>query len=91
MDGLFRLFYHFPGFLESFQRTLLSIGLGKGVDTDFVRIIDQKSLFIQSNLISGGTIKQSLDMFDEFKNVSEKNKNQILQLSLSVFWYFCIH
>lgn len=85
MDGLFRLFYNFPGFLESFQRTLLSIGHGKGVDHDFVRIIDQKSMFIQSNLISGGTIKQSLDMFDEFKNVSEKIKNQILQFSLSVF------
>ena len=85
MDGLFRLFYNFPGFLESFQRTLLSIGHGKGVDHDFVRIIDQKSMFIQSNLISGGTIKQSLDMFDEFRNVSEKIKNQILQFSLSVF------
>ena len=58
MDGLFRIFYHFPGFLESFRRTLLSIGHGRGVDNDFVRIIDQKSMFIQSNLISGGTISK---------------------------------
>ena len=85
MDGLFKLFFQFPGFLESFQRTLLSIGHGKGVDHDFVKIIDQKYSIIESNLTSGGTIRQSLDMFDEFKNVSEKIKNQVLTFSLSVF------
>jgi len=85
MDGLFKLFFQFPGFLESFQRTLLSIGHGKGVDHEFVKIIDQKYSIIESNLTNGGTIRQSLDMFDEFKNVSEKIKNQVLTFSLSVF------
>jgi hypothetical protein len=84
-DGLFRLFFHFPGFLEAFHHSLLSLGLGKRAHQDFIKIIDQKSSFIESNLASGGTIRQSLDMFDEFKNVSEKVKTKVLQFSLSVF------
>ena len=85
MDGLFRLFFQFPGFLESFQKSLLSIGHGEVVHPDFIEIIDQRCVYVHSDLASGGTIRQSLDMFDEFKNVSEKIKNQVLQFSMSVF------
>jgi hypothetical protein len=80
-DVLFRLFFHFPGFLESFQQSLLV----QGLHHDFIRIMDHKSLFVESNLAGSGTIRQSLDMFDQFKNVSENIKNQVLQFSVSVF------
>ena len=85
MDGLFRLFFQFPGFLESFQKSLLAIGHGEGFHPDFIEIIDQKCVYVHSDLARGGQIRQSLDMFDEFKNVCEKIKNQVLQFSMSVF------
>ena len=85
MDGLFRLFFQFPGFLESFQKSLLSIGHGEGFHPDVIKIIDQRGVYVHSDLASGGAVRQSLDMFDEFKNVCEKIKNQVLQFSFSVF------
>ena len=81
MDKLFRSFFHFPGLLESFQQSLR----GERLHDDFIRIMDQKTVFVDSNMASSGTIRQSLDMFEEFKNASEKIKNQVLQFSLSVF------
>ena len=80
MDGLFRIFFHFPGFLEAYKKSLLSFH-----NPAFVRILDQKIVFLESDIASGGTIRQCLNMFDEFKNVSENVKTEALQFSLSVF------
>ena len=85
MDGLFRLFFQFPGILESFQKSLISVGHGEEVHPDLIQIIDQRYVYVESDLARGGTVRQSLDMFDEFKNVSENIKNQVLQFSMSVF------
>ena len=85
MDRMFRQFSHIPGFVKAFEQNLFSLNCGGRVRTDFIRIIDQKFDSIHSNFVNGGTVRKSLDMFDEFKNVSERVKTEALSFSISVF------
>eukprot|EP00092_Neocalanus_flemingeri_P034634 GFUD01037675.1.p1 GENE.GFUD01037675.1~~GFUD01037675.1.p1 ORF type:complete len:484 (-),score=111.17 GFUD01037675.1:15-1466(-) len=85
MDGIFQIFQQFPGFVESFEKHLISLCHGDIVNHDFMRIVDQKAFSMVLSMLNGGTLRQCLEMFDEFKNLSEKVKSEALHFSVPVF------
>lgn len=82
VDGMFKMFFRIPGFLEKFKRSLFS--MNGSIHDDFIKVVDQRFHLIVKSLLEGGTIRKSLDMFDEFKHVSENVKKSVTVFSISV-------
>eukprot|EP00092_Neocalanus_flemingeri_P058229 GFUD01069348.1.p1 GENE.GFUD01069348.1~~GFUD01069348.1.p1 ORF type:complete len:475 (-),score=70.21 GFUD01069348.1:54-1478(-) len=90
VDGFFRTFMELPDYQKSFEQSLLSIqsgtGLCKGLCNQIITLLRK---YIITNFLNGGVIRQSLDMFDEYKNVDESVKAETFFFSMSVF-HLCL-
>ena len=91
VDGIFQTFMELPNFHESWLQFLLSINSGTGSVYKGVcnKIVKLKRKHIISNFMNGGVIRQSLDMFDDYKHVDESVKAETFFFTMSVF-RFCI-
>jgi len=89
-DGIWQTFMEQPDFLTYWEKFLTSVNSKKsvltGIGTHMVELFRKHAI---SNFINGGVIRQSLDMFDEYKNVDESVKTETFFFSMSVF-FLCI-
>lgn len=89
-DGIFQTLMEQPDFLRYWEQFLVSVNtksaVFKGIGTRMVELFRKYAI---SNFMNGGVIRQSLDMFDEYKNVDESVKTETFFFSMSVF-FLCI-
>ena len=81
LDGIFEVSLQFPKFLETWKDCIL---YGNMMTQEYRNFLNQKDDKLFYNFTSGGSIRRSLDMFDEFKNVDENVKMETLGFSLRV-------
>ena len=79
-----------PESLLNLEKFLTSVDskqsvIGIGIRTHMGKLLRKKAI---TNFMNGGLIRQSLDMFDEYKNVDESVKTETFLFSLSVFFLF---
>lgn len=92
VDGIFQTIMEQPEFLKCWKQFLVSVNCGtssvyKGFGSqEVVGLVRQYTI---SNFLNGGVIRQSLDMFDEYKNVEESVKTETFFFSMTVF-HLCI-
>jgi len=89
-DGIFQTFMEQPEFLPYWKQFLTSVNSRQsvlaGIGTRMVELFRKHAI---TNFMNGGLIRQSLDMFDEYKNVDESVKTETFFFSMSVF-FLCI-
>jgi len=89
-DGIFQTFMEQPEFLPFWEQFLTSVNSKQsvlaGIGTRMVELFRKHAI---TNFMNGGLIRQSLDMFDEYKNVDESVKTETFFFSMSVF-FLCI-
>jgi len=89
-DSMFQTMREMPGFYNHWESFLLSLSSAsvvyKGVGGHLVQLFRNGAM---SNFMNGGIIRQSLDMFDEYKHVSESVKRETFFFSMSVF-HLCL-
>lgn len=91
-DATFQSLMDQPDFLQYWEQFLISVNSKNCVLKGFApgaRMADLFRKFAISNFMNGGVIRQSLDMFDEYKNVDESVKTETVFFSMSVF-FLCI-
>ena len=82
LDTFFNLIFRFPKYLEAFKKDILSFGCGKGTKSDFQILCDRSPKFVDHNLASDVSVRQSFDMFEKVK---ENVKTEVLQFTLPIF------
>jgi len=89
-DGIFQTFMDQPEFLPHWKQFLTSVNSKQSVLAGTgTRMVELFRKHIITNFMNGGIIRQSLDMFDEYKNVDESVKTETFFFSMSVF-FLCI-
>ena len=71
LDGMFEISLQIPNFLETWKDFLIA---QPSMTKEYRNILEKKHESVLSNFFSYGSVRRSLDMFDEFKNVDEKVK-----------------
>jgi len=86
-DGMFQTFMDHPESLMYWAQFLKSVdskqSVYPGIRTDVGKTLRKN--VITNFMKGGGRIRQSLDMFDEYKNVDESVKTETFLFSISVF------
>ena len=86
-DGIFQTFMDQPEFLPHWKQFLTSVNSKQSVLAGTgTRMVELFRKHIITNFMNGGIIRQSLDMFDEYKNVDESVKTETFLFSISVFF-----
>jgi len=87
LDGIFQTFMNHPGSLPFWEQFLKSVDSKErvyaGIRTDITKTLRKN--IIANFMNGGGLVRQSLDMFDEYKNVDESVKTETFLFSISVF------
>ena len=91
VDGFFQTFMELPDFQKCFEQHLHFIKSGEklifnGIRDKLVVLIRN---YVVPNFMNGGIIRQSLEMFDGYKNVVESVKSETFFFSISVM-HLCI-
>ena len=87
-DGCFQIIMELPYFADSFTKFILSLKSGETGQRnkgDCILVVSQIRKYIVENFKKGGIIRQALDMFDEYKYVTEAVKKETFFFALPIF------
>ena len=88
LDGIFEISLQIPNFLGIWKEFLLSQCFGKLMTEDWRKCMINKNDTIIYNLMTGGSLWQSLDMFKEFTYVDQIVKIETMGFSIIVLHIF---
>ena len=88
LDGMFEISLQIPNFLGTWKDFLLTQGFEKSMTKEYRNILEKKHETVRSNLLSFGSVRQSLEMFDEFKKVNESVKLETMGFAAIVLHIF---
>jgi len=87
-DGCFQIIMELPYFADSFTKFILSLKSGETGQRnkgDCIQVVSQIRKYIVENFKKGGIIRQALDMFEEYKYVTEAVKKETFFFALPIF------
>ena len=84
VDGMFGISLQYPLFLDIWKKCILSQNYQNILTQEYRNFFNKKHEILFHNFTSGGSISQSIDMFDEFKNLDGAVKTETLCFSLRV-------
>ena len=88
LDECFEISLQVPNFLDAWRDFLLVQYQCPGLTNEYRNALEKKYERMFSNLLSGGSLWRSLDMFDEFKNVDQDVKVETMVPGISILNIF---
>ena len=88
LDECFEISLQVPNFLDAWREFLLMQYQSPGLTNEYRNALETKYERMFTNLMSGGSLWRSLDMFDEFKNVDQDVKVETMISGLSILNIF---